>query len=481
MQQHSIAIFLKPRIKIFHYSALQCSSEISQPKVPESLRQNLLIGQQNASILPPIQNSLSLGRSLAESGISVTDFSNYYMIPNPPDQSARNIVEISLKTLEELVQEVEFLKNDKSNKRITDGFYYFNCLFKISEILEKRVQSNLEPIFLSSADPDLQYLQWLTYFMNGKFEISQRIFLDNNSDFLLPMLLDDFYEFAKRRTHKNKKTQSRRQSKIIGVPKLFHVENINEFTENLIMTIGKDDMTNQKILSLKALALWNCGHFSEGLSTIATVLTYLMKEFDQFELRAELGKYSIAVLSMILRDISSKNLTPAIKFLDVVMDKCSLRIPLVPYIISLHYQTNEELQDKVKEIFDRYPSIKEFKHLKFEKAIMTDTISEASKAYFIQDMLRNIDSNLFTNNGKNKNETKDTKQQITTDMVDIKVCELLQANLNDAAFEYIGAEAKRGILPSLDVLNLVIENFKNSSDDLSRLRSKLPIGTVFFL
>ena len=161
------------------------------------------------------------------------------------------------------------------------------------------------------------------------------------------------------------------------------------------------------------------------------------------------------------------------------MDKCSLRIPLLPYIISLHYQTNEELQDKVKEIFDRYPSIKEFKHLKFEKAIMTDTISEASKAYFIQDMLRNIDSNLFTND-KNTNETKDTKQQITNDLIDIKVCELLQANLNNVAFEYIGTEAKRGILPSLDVLNLVIENFKDSSDDLSRLRSKLPIGTVFF-
>ena len=199
-----------------------------------------------------------------------------------------------------------------------------------------------------------------------------------------------------------------------------------------------------------------------------------MNEFNQFELRAELGKYSIAVLSMILRDISSKNLTPAIKFLDVVMDKCSLRIPLLPYVISLHYQTNEELQDKVEEIFDRYPSIKEFKHLKFEKAIMTDTISEGSKAYFIQDMLRNIDSTLFNSN----NETKDTKQRITADMVDIKVCELLQANLNSVAFEYIGTEAKRGILPSLDVLNLVIENFKDSSDDLSRLRSKLPIGTV---
>ena len=470
MQQQSIAIFLKPRIKIFHYSALQCSSEITQPpKVPDSLRQNLLIGKQNA-ILPPIQNSLSLARSLAESGISVTDFSNYYMIPNP-DQCARNIVDIPLKTLEELVQEVQLLKNDTSNKRITDGFYYFNCLFKISEMLEQRVQSNLEPIFLSS-DPDLQYLQWLTYFMNGKFETSQRIFLDN-SDVLLPMILDDFYEFAKRRTHKNKTQSSRRQTRI-GVPKLFHVGNINEFTENLIMTIGKDDLTNQKILSLKALALWNSGHFSEGLSTIATVLNYLMKEFDQFELRAELGKYSIAVLSMILRDISSKNLTPAIKFLDVVMDKCSLRIPLLPYVISLHYQTNEELQDKVKEIFDRYPSIKEFKHLKFEKAIMTDTISEGSKAYFIQDMLRNIDSTLFNGN----NETKDTKQRITADMVDIKVCELLQANLNSVAFEYIGTEAKRGILPSLDVLNLVIENFKDSSDDLSRLRSKLPIGTV---
>ena len=194
--QHSFAIFLKPRIKIFHYSALQCSSEITQPRVPDSLRKNLLIGKQNV-ILPPIQNSLNLGRSLAESGISVTDFSNYYMIPNQ-DQSARNIVDISLKNLEELFQEVQLLKNDPSNKRISDGFYYFNCLFKISEILEQRVQSNLEPILLTSdPDRDLQYLQWLTYFMNGKFETSQRIFLDN-ADVLLPMILDDFYEFAKR-------------------------------------------------------------------------------------------------------------------------------------------------------------------------------------------------------------------------------------------------------------------------------------------
>ena len=73
-----------------------------------------------------------------------------------------------------LICEIMELKLENKDKKITDGVYYFNCLSKLIELFEERSKSNLDPIDI--ADPDLVYLQWLSYLMDNKVMVTQNIF-----------------------------------------------------------------------------------------------------------------------------------------------------------------------------------------------------------------------------------------------------------------------------------------------------------------
>ena len=154
----------------------------------------------------------------------------------------------------------------------------------------------------------------------------------------------------------------------------------------------------------------------------------MMKEFEDSETRADLGKHAILVFSMILKTIVSENLQPAVIFMDVLMDKISVKIPLVPYVISTIYQTNEIFKPKSQEISEMYPSIEKLQKYKgkkgkyankFEIAITKDSDDDESKQFAIQNFLRTIDLSLFIENVSSHHE-------VLVNMLDITVCELMK-------------------------------------------------------
>ena len=88
------------------------------------------------------------------------------------------------------------------------------------------------------------------------------------------------------------------------------------------------------------MALWNAGLFSDSLATLATTFTFYLKHFHEEEICLQVGKHLISVFVVILKSIVEKDMKPAMKFLDVMMEKLSYKIPILPYIIgnySLHY------------------------------------------------------------------------------------------------------------------------------------------------
>ena len=242
------------------------------------------------------------------------------------------------------------------------------------------------------------------------------------------------------------------------VPKIFHPNNtkIENFTKNLMSNSGFiDQLTINKIMAYKALGLWNNTQYSEGLTHIAMVsnlgmqnfhlnftflkndisslmqvLDFMMKEFENAETRTDLGKHAILVFSIILKTIVSENLQPAVKFMDVLMDKISVKIPLVPYVISTIYQTNEIFKPKSQEISEMYPSIEKLQKYngkkakyanKFEIAITKDSDDDESKQFAIQNFLRTIDVSLFI-------ENVSSHHKVLVNMLDITVCELMKGN-----------------------------------------------------
>ena len=126
------------------------------------------------------------------------------------------------------------------------------------------------------------------------------------------------------------------------VPRIFDPGSIDHLCDKLIQENGDifGPIVIHQIQSYKSLALWNAGLFSDSLATLATTFTFYLKHFHEEEICLQVGKHLISVFVVILKSIVEKDMKPAMKFLDVMMEKLSYKIPILPYIIgnySLHY------------------------------------------------------------------------------------------------------------------------------------------------
>ena len=73
-----------------------------------------------------------------------------------------------------------------------------------------------------------------------------------------------------------------------------------------------------QIQSYKTLALWNAGHFSDSLATLATTFAFYLEHFEDEEICLQVGKHLLSVFSTLLRSISENDMKPAMKFLGKV-------------------------------------------------------------------------------------------------------------------------------------------------------------------
>ena len=387
----------------------RCSSQ----KLPARLSEKLLQSSRNRKSFPKAPKSLSLARNLAQADVSLAQFIAQVQpyISSKNLQSSTETIFVEDGDLEGTVHFLFFysyiiynliyttdylvvLKNIQENPNkylnLSGGILNFHSQYKIAEIFENNAKTNVAPDTNILQDfPNLVYMQWLTYFLNGQYQASKSILQDNTA-LICDLLIQDLRGYAKE-YQKSKLTPKK-------VPRIFDPGSIDHLCDKLVQENGDilGPIVINQIQAYKSLALWNAGQFSDALATLATTFTFYLKHFHEEEICLQVGKHLISVFIVILRNIVEKNMKPAMKFLDVMMEKLSYKIPILPYIIATSYSTNDDLKDVVKEINAKYPSLEHLKHhSKFENCIKKADMTEESKQFFIMDFLLNLDKSKF--------------------------------------------------------------------------------------
>ena len=79
---------------------------------------------------------------------------------------------------------------------LSGGILNFHSHYKLAEIFETNAKSNIAPSTNLQDFPNLLYMQWLTYFLNGKYEDSKSM-LVNNEALICDLLIQDLRGYAK--------------------------------------------------------------------------------------------------------------------------------------------------------------------------------------------------------------------------------------------------------------------------------------------
>ena len=79
---------------------------------------------------------------------------------------------------------------------LSGGILNFHSHYKLAEIFETNAKSNFAPSTNLQDFPNLLYMQWLTYFLNGKYEDSKSM-LVNNEALICDLLIQDLRGYAK--------------------------------------------------------------------------------------------------------------------------------------------------------------------------------------------------------------------------------------------------------------------------------------------
>ena len=330
-------------------------------------------------------------------------------------------------------------------KNVSGGLVYFQCFYKIVEVVESRAKLLLQP--LEFTNPKLVYAQWLIYFLSGDLRNSETI-LQANLDLISELLIADLQKYAKEYDEQQNKTKTK-------IPKIFNPGEIGKFADDLVSKNAEfmSSSTIYQILTYKSLALWNSGHFSGSLAQMAAIWEF----FDaNMEDNVELGSHVIFTFSTMLRQIAEKNLAPAINFLDVLMEKLRSKVPLLQFMVFIQYKANPGLEAKSQEILRNYPSIQKLmgQFPKFEKALLNPSIIEDNFFYFIKDLLINLDYKQFVVKEKLGKISGKTLQE----MVDIQILELLQSQDFEEAVQLIESSCKKGLPPSMETIKALLSN-----------------------
>ena len=79
---------------------------------------------------------------------------------------------------------------------LSGGILNFHSHYKLAEIFEYNAKANVSPSTNLTDFPNLIYMQWLTYFLNGKYEDSKSILVDDVS-LICDLLIQDLRGYAK--------------------------------------------------------------------------------------------------------------------------------------------------------------------------------------------------------------------------------------------------------------------------------------------
>ena len=237
--------------------------------------------------------------------------------------------------------------------------------------------------------------------MHNEIKMSHDM-LKENLDVICDQLILDLEEYAKEYS-KSKKDPVKDQVKKAGlqttsVPKIFDPGNVEEFCTRLIDTNEYIfyEKTVYQILTHKSAALWNSGNYSKSLKNIGDILEFFTNNLEDEEIRVELGKHVVLVLSDILTMICENKMEPAVEYLDVILQRINNKVPIIPYLMSLHYGKTSELETKSLEIFKNHPKIAQLEDEKVDKSLTNKASARVNSMYFVSEMLKKIDLEQFS-------------------------------------------------------------------------------------
>jgi len=274
-----------------------------------------------------------------------------------------------------------------------------------------------------------------------------------------------------------------------GMPGVFVLGDVESFTAKLMDTLERyrlDEVTLSKIVAYKSLALWNAGHCSKSLASLAAAMETWMKTLHDEVSRKELGAAVLLCFSDMLRESPGTNvdLSSAHDFLEIVCDKLSKTYgnDLVPYIYWVLLGCGEGNCDRAAKVLSRYPGVERLRDERVEKHL-TKNSSVSAKLHFFGEYLFNIDLHAIQSrteigdvNSASKENVSATEseravmdEETKQELLDIRVLEMVQSGAS-AEDLLASVDNGSGVCPTDDVLIAVAKKLISDGSGLTELK-----------
>ena len=169
------------------------------------------------------------------------------------------------------------------------------------------------------------------------------------------------------------------------------------------------------------------------------------------EIRVNLGKHVILVLSDLLSMICENNMEPAVQYLDVILKRINNKVPIIPYVMLIHYRQTSELQMKSEEISKNYPKIIQLKNPQVEKLLIEKHSDELEKIFCVTKLLQEVELEQFSDS----EDQIEISPEVMQHMTDITILEFLQA---ERFAEAVSVIKRDGLLPTMNIFEMLVEN-----------------------
>lgn len=257
----------------------------------------------------------------------------------------------------------------------------------------------------------------------------------------MDVLLAEVQQYAKEYSKLNEKNL---KAIYKTMPEVFSLGDIDAFCTKLMAVLPSLEPFNiNKLLCFKALALWNAGYYSKGMTNMAIVGETLLKNFDDEKFKVELGTVLVVTLGEMIQTIVAEELQPVHEFMDVMCEKLSVtyKVPLYAYLYWIFLDAAGH--PKADTLILQYPDIPNIRHPKFERCLTHVDMTNETKNYFVSEYLKSFSSFQLTEEvfvpqpEGEKAEIEEEKvvypPDVAKEMIDIRILEALsKRNLSEA-------------------------------------------------
>ena len=152
----------------------------------------------------------------------------------------------------------------------------------------------------------------------------------------------------------------------------------------------------------------------------STAESWLLTSKEDGVCETNLGILLITTVSKIFQSSIKHNMKPALEFIDVMCSKLTelSEVPLFWYLywIQLNNSKISAFQSRAAEIMNQNAGLENFRDLKFEKCLTTESATKETKTFFVGEFLKNLDleelrKSVISNEENSKAETSVSNPQ----------------------------------------------------------------------